>query len=101
MNPDSKIYIAGHRGLVGSALMRRLSLPSPISGGGAGGEGAVYSNLLTRTHAELDLTNQAAVDTFLALEKPDYVILAAYKKTSNGCCSLVQAASTLNSARIR
>jgi len=39
MNPADKIYIAGHRGLVGSALMRRLSLPSPASGGGAGGEG--------------------------------------------------------------
>jgi GDP-L-fucose synthase len=99
MNPNSKIYIAGHRGLVGSALMRRLqNPPSPASGGGAGAardladvfgqpsrlagspirEGP-YTNLLTRTHAELDLTNQAAVEAFFATEKPDYVFLAAAK----------------------
>src|SRR5512139_47320 len=77
MNLSEKIYIAGHRGLVGSALMRRLSLPSPASGRGAGGEGEVYTNLLTRTHAELDLTNQAAVEAYFAEEKPDYVFLAA------------------------
>jgi len=78
MNPTAKIYIAGHRGLVGSALMRRLSLPSHASGRGAGGEGP-FSNLLTRTHAELDLTNQAAVEAFFSEEKPDYVFLAAAK----------------------
>lgn len=66
MNPESKIYIAGHRGLVGSALMRNLQAQG-------------YSNLLTRRHAELDLTNQAAVDAFFAAEKPDYVFLAAAK----------------------
>ncbi len=66
MNPQDKIYIAGHRGLVGSALIRRLK---------AGG----YDNLLTRTHAELDLTNQAATEAFFAHEKPDYVFLAAAK----------------------
>lgn len=66
MNKASKIYIAGHRGLVGSALVRRLE---------AGG----YTNLLTRTHAELDLTNQAATEAFFAQEKPDYVFLAAAK----------------------
>ena len=66
MQPNSKIYIAGHRGLVGSALIRRLA---------AGG----YANLLTRTHAELDLTNQAATEAFFAQEKPDYVFLAAAK----------------------
>jgi GDP-L-fucose synthase len=79
LKPDSKIYIAGHRGLVGSALMRRLSLPSPASGRGVGGEGGPYTNLLTRTHAELDLTDQAAVEAFFAAEKPDYVFLAAAK----------------------
>ncbi len=66
MNKTSKIYIAGHRGLVGSALMRRLQ---------ANG----YNNLITRTHAELDLRNQAAVQAFFAAEKPEYVILAAAK----------------------
>ncbi len=66
MNPDSRIYIAGHRGLVGSALMRVLMAKG-------------YTNLLTRTHAELDLTRQADVETFFAQEKPDYVFLAAAK----------------------
>lgn len=66
MNKDSKIYVAGHRGLVGSALMRQLNL---------GG----YSNIVTRTHIELDLTNQLAVADFFQKEKPEYVILAAAK----------------------
>ncbi len=66
MNPDSKIYVAGHRGLVGSALMRQL-------------EAHGYRNLVTRTHAELDLTDQAAVRAFFAAEKPEYVFLAAAK----------------------
>jgi GDP-L-fucose synthase len=61
---DSKIYIAGHRGLVGSALMRNLRARG-------------YETFLTRTHAELDLTSQAAVDAFFEAEKPDYVFLAA------------------------
>ena len=64
MNENSKIYIAGHRGLVGSALMRNL-------------QGKGFSRLITRTHTELDLTNQAATDTFFAQEQPDYVFLAA------------------------
>lgn len=64
MNLDSKIYIAGHRGLVGSALMRNL-------------QGKGFSRLVTRTHSELDLTNQAATEAFFAQEKPDYVFLAA------------------------
>jgi len=64
MTPDAKIYIAGHRGLVGSALMRNLHAHG-------------YTHLLTRTHAELDLTNQQAVEAFFAQEKPDYVFLAA------------------------
>ncbi|MFA6013867.1 MAG: GDP-L-fucose synthase [Gallionellaceae bacterium] len=66
MNLNSKIYIAGHRGLVGSALVRRLQAKG-------------YTNLLTRTHAELDLTDQAAVREFFASEKPEYVLLAAAK----------------------
>ncbi len=81
MNKNSKIYIAGHRGLVGSALMRRLAAtpPSP-SGGGAGGEGVgPYTHILTRTHAELDLTDQAAVEAFFVAERPEYVFLAAAK----------------------
>jgi len=61
---DARIYIAGHRGLVGSALMRNL-------------QASGYKNLLTRTHADLDLTSQQAVDTFFAEERPDYVFLAA------------------------
>ncbi len=64
MEKNAKIYVAGHRGLVGSAIMRRLA---------AGG----YTNIITRTHAELDLTDQAAVRNFYAAEKPDYVFLAA------------------------
>ncbi len=66
MNKDAKIYIAGHRGLVGSALVRRL-----IANG--------YDNLLLRTHDELELCDQTAVQTFFAKEKPEYVILAAAK----------------------
>lgn len=66
MDKHAKIYIAGHRGMVGSAISRRLT-----SGG--------YSNQLTRTHSELDLTNQAAVTQFLVEEKPHYIFLAAAK----------------------
>ncbi len=64
MEKDSKIYIAGHRGLVGSAIMRRLKA-----------EG--YKNLLTHTHTELDLTRQEKVEEFFHKKKPDYVFLAA------------------------
>jgi GDP-L-fucose synthase len=64
MDKSAKIYVAGHRGMVGSALVRRLA---------AGG----YTNVVTRTHAELDLADQAAVNAFFAAEKPDYVFLAA------------------------
>ena len=66
MNKNAKIYIAGHRGLVGSALMRQLQTQG-------------YENLVTRTHDELDLTNQLAVETFFDAEKPEYVFLAAAK----------------------
>lgn len=64
MEKNSKIYVAGHRGLVGSALMRQLQAKG-------------YYNIVTRTHAELDLTNQREVTDFFKSEKPDYVILAA------------------------
>jgi GDP-L-fucose synthase len=66
MNLNDKIYIAGHRGLVGSAIVRQLELRG-------------FTNLLIRTHKELDLTNQAQVQSFFQQEKPDYVILAAAK----------------------
>ncbi len=66
MDKNAKIYVAGHRGLVGSAIMRQLSVQG-------------YSNIVTRTHAELDLTNQQAVADFFAKEKPEYVFLAAAK----------------------
>lgn len=66
MDTHAKIYVAGHRGLVGSALMRNLRAKG-------------YANILTRTHAELDLTSQATVESFFAEENPDYVFLAAAK----------------------
>ena len=66
----TRIYIAGHRGMVGSAILRRLQARQSV------GEAL---ELLTRTHAELDLTNQVAVRDFLQAEKPDVVILAAAK----------------------
>jgi GDP-L-fucose synthase len=66
MNPASKIYVAGHRGLAGSALVRELNRKG-------------YTNLVTRTHAELDLTDAAAVRNFFSAEKPDVVFLAAAK----------------------
>lgn len=66
MHSAAKIYIAGHRGMVGSALVRRLQ---------AGG----YTNLLTRDRRELDLLDQAAVFAFLESEKPDYIFMAAAK----------------------
>ncbi len=66
MNKESKIYIAGHRGLVGSALVRNLQAKG-------------YHNLVLRTHDELELHDQAAVKDFFSTEKPEYVILAAAK----------------------
>lgn len=66
MNKDSKIYVAGHRGMVGSAIVRRL-------------EKEGYTNIVTRTSKELDLTNQDLVWKFFKKEQPDYVILAAAK----------------------
>jgi len=66
MTPHSRIYVAGHRGLVGAAICRAL-------------DQAGFTNILTKTHAQLDLTNQAAVQSFFADEQPDYVFLAAAK----------------------
>ena len=66
MNKTDKIYVAGHRGLVGSAIVRNL-------------ESKGYTNIVKRTHKELDLTNQAAVYDFFEQEKPDVVVLAAAK----------------------
>lgn len=66
MNKDSKIYVAGHRGMVGSAILRKLQK-----------EG--YSNIITKTSQELDLRIQKDVDDFFKLEKPEYVFLAAAK----------------------
>ena len=66
MNKDSKIYVAGHRGMVGSAIVRELRRQG-------------YNNLVLRTHQELDLTRQEQVEAFFAQEKPEYVFLAAAK----------------------
>lgn len=66
MNLDAKIYVAGHRGLVGSAIVRNL-------------EDKGYTNIICRTHKELDLTNQEAVRAFFEQERPEYVFLAAAK----------------------
>lgn len=66
MNKDRKIYVAGHRGLVGSAIVRKL-------------EEQGFTNIIKRTHQELDLTDQAAVRTFFEEEKPEYLFLAAAK----------------------
>ena len=66
MNSQDKVYVAGHNGLVGSAIVRALKK-----------EG--YNNLLLRSSRELDLRNQQSVEDFFAQEKPDYVFLAAAK----------------------
>ncbi len=66
MDKNDKIYVAGHRGLVGSALIRSLRAND-------------YSNLLVRDHSQLDLTNQQATESFFQSKKPDYVFLAAAK----------------------
>lgn len=66
MEKESKIYVAGHRGMLGSAIVRELRRQG-------------YDNIITRTHSELDLTDQQAVNGFFAAEKPEYVFLAAAK----------------------
>lgn len=63
MEKSAKIYVAGHRGMVGSAIVREL-------------ERQGYTNIITRTHKELDLCRQDAVEEFFAAEKPEYVFLA-------------------------
>jgi len=66
MEKESKIYVAGHKGMVGSAIVRELKRQG-------------YMNIITRTHSELDLTRQEAVERFFEKEKPEYVFLAAAK----------------------
>ena len=66
MEKTAKIYVAGHRGMVGSAILRELQRQG-------------YDNLVLRTHRELDLTRQAEVEAFFSEEKPEYVFLAAAK----------------------
>lgn len=66
MEKDSRIYVAGHRGMVGSAIVRELRRQG-------------YANIITRTHSELDLTRQSDVEAFFAQERPEYVFLAAAK----------------------
>ena len=64
MNREAKIYVAGHRGLVGSAILRQLKKDG-------------FANVITRTHQELDLIRQVDVEKFFAEEKPEFVFLAA------------------------
>ncbi|MDA0882672.1 MAG: NAD-dependent epimerase/dehydratase family protein, partial [Bacteroidetes bacterium] len=66
MNKDSRIFVAGHRGMVGSAIVRQL-------------EALGHQNIITRTSSEVDLMNQAAVNAFFQEEQPEYVFLAAAK----------------------
>ena len=66
LNKTDKIYVAGHRGLVGSAIVRNLKAKG-------------YTDVIGRTHKELDLTDQTAVRTFFETERPDVVVLAAAK----------------------
>src|ERR1044071_2237915 len=66
MEINSKVFVAGHRGMVGSAIVRKL-------------ESEGFTNIVTRTSSELDLRNQALVEEFFQTEKPDYVFLAAAK----------------------
>ena len=66
MEKNAKIYVAGHKGMVGSAIVREL-------------ERQGYINIITRTHQELDLCRQDKVEEFFAQDKPDYVFLAAAK----------------------
>ena len=66
MEKNAKIYVAGHRGMVGSAIVRELKRQG-------------YTNIITRTHKKLDLIDQSAVNEFFAQERPEYVFLAAAK----------------------
>ena len=69
MDINSKIYVAGHRGLVGSAIIKNLHSKG-------------YLNIVTKTHSELDLTDQLSVQDFFKSQQPEYVILAAAKAVS-------------------
>ena len=64
LTPESRVYVAGHRGLVGSAILRQLQARG-------------YQQLITRTHQELDLLDAVAVEQFMREERPDYIFLAA------------------------
>ena len=81
MKQSDKIYVAGHRGLVGSAIVRKLK-----------SEG--FNNILVKTHEELDLTNQQAVNTFFESERPDYVFMA-FCKSSVIVCQISSVAARL------
>ena len=70
MEKDAKIYVAGHKGMVGSAICRALQRNG-------------YTNIITRSHKELDLCRQVAVEEFFSREKPDYVFLACLLYTSD------------------
>lgn len=72
MEKYEKIYVAGHRGMVGSAIVRELQRQG-------------YTNIITRTHQELNLCRQEAVENFFTEEKPEYVFLAAARVGGN-CC---------------
>ena len=87
MNKRDKIYIAGHNGLVGNAITRKLQSDG-------------YANIITRTHRELDLIDQAAVDCFFSENKPDYVFLAAAKVGGIGANSRYPAVFIYNNTMI-
>jgi GDP-L-fucose synthase len=87
MNKHDKIYIAGHNGLVGSAIIRKLQSDG-------------YDNIITRTHMELDLIDQAAVECFFSENKPDYVFLAAAKVGGIGANSRYPADFIYNNTMI-
>jgi GDP-L-fucose synthase len=87
MDRNSKIYIAGHKGLVGSAIMRNLQSQG-------------YNNVVVRTHSELDLTNQAIVESFFQQERPEFVFLAAAKVGGIGANSTYPADFTLVNLQI-
>jgi len=87
MNKNDKIYIAGHNGLVGNAILRNL-------------QAAGYKNLIIRNHVELDLQNQASVNDFFICEKPEYVFLAAAKVGGIGANSTYPAEFIFNNTMI-
>ena len=81
MEKDSKIFVAGHRGLVGQAIVKSLREKG-------------YSNLVFRNHAELDLISQAAVDAFFKAEKPHFIFLAAAKVGASAPIPLIPPTSS-------